>query len=78
MVFKTIMNGFSSISLLIEQIAKAIEQQNIALEGIVRAVINIKSSSEENTAKVIGISEKSKNINDIAEESKKNINRFKL
>lgn len=78
MVFKTIMNGFSSMSLLIEQIAKAIEQQNIALEGIVRAVINIKSSSEENTAKVIGISEKSKNINDIAEESKKNINRFKL
>lgn len=76
--FNSLIKEFENISLLIEQIAKAIEQQNKALEGIVMAVINIKSSSDENTKKISDLSEKAKHINKISEESKKDISKFKL
>jgi len=76
--FKTIITGFESMSILISQIAKAIEQQNVALNAIVNAVFNIKESSERNTAKILNIKTKSEFVKNIVDSSKQFINRFKL
>ncbi|MFP3158534.1 MAG: hypothetical protein RXR65_02005 [Hydrogenobaculum sp.] len=66
------------MSILISQIAKAIEQQNVALNAIVNAVFNIKESSERNTAKILNIKTKSEFVKSIVDSSKQFINRFKL
>lgn len=76
--FKTIITGFESMSILISQIAKAIEQQNVALNAIVNAVFNIKDSSEKNTSKILNIKTKSEFVKNIVDSSKQFINRFKL
>jgi methyl-accepting chemotaxis protein len=76
--FKTIITGFESMSILISQIAKAIEQQNVALNAIVNAVFNIKESSEKNTSKILNIKTKSEFVKNIVDSSKQFINRFKL
>ncbi|MFP3159664.1 MAG: methyl-accepting chemotaxis protein [Hydrogenobaculum sp.] len=76
--FKTIITGFESMSILISQIAKAIEQQNVALNAIVNAIFNIKDSSEKNTSKILNIKTKSEFVKNIVDSSKQFINRFKL
>ena len=76
--FNTIITSFETMSLLISQIAKAIEQQNVALNVIVNAVFNIKESSERNTSKILNIKSKSELIKNIVDKSKEFINRFKL
>jgi len=76
--FKTIISSFETMSFLISQIAKAIEQQNVALNTIVNAVFNIKDSSEKNTSKILNIKTKSEFVKNIVDSSKQFINRFKL
>jgi methyl-accepting chemotaxis protein len=76
--FKTIISSFETMSFLISQIAKAIEQQNVALNTIVNAVFNIKDSSEKNTSKILNIKTKSEVVKSIVDSSKQFINRFKL
>mgnify|MGYP001626173477 FL=1 len=76
--FKTIISSFETMSFLISQIAKAIEQQNTALNTIVSAVFNIKDSSEKNTSKILNIKSKSEVVKNIVDSSKQFINKFKL
>ncbi|GAB6077575.1 methyl-accepting chemotaxis protein [Hydrogenobaculum acidophilum] len=76
--FKTIITGFETMSILISQIAKAIEQQNVALNAIVNAIFNIKDSSEKNTSKILNIKSKSEVVKNIVDSSKQFINKFKL
>jgi len=76
--FQTIISGFETMYTLISQIAKAIEQQNVALNAIVNAVFNMKASSEQNTSKILNIKNKADFVKSIVDSSKAIINKFRL